>query len=621
MRLDAKRSLALRRASAPAQDIQRVADIDRRRKARKSERVQARLARSRVAQPFARARGDSAALRYFVSAQDIQRVADIDRRRKARKSERVQARLARSRVAQPFARARGDSAALRYFVSAQDIQRVADIDRRRMAHESERVQARPARSRVAQPLARALGGSAARRHFVSAPASRQRHSPRIMRLAAHPRTRAPAHPRTRAPAHPRTRAPTHPRTRAPFVLSRGDPRARSFSVPPPVFASVRNLRASMRLGGGRAGCRPPPRRSSRRDAMQRRYQGQPVGRGGAAGWQERNERGLRGGERGMQYDDEALLRPDLDVEGDYRMLAEDIGPEDWGSDWADWDDRNPYDERRRGYEGGRREREGGRGPQRMRGVGAQGNVGEARGGYAGPRGYGDDGWYQGGGRDDDGDLRKFRGQSRLVAGSRSPYRGGEREERAGPEPWRAGGERSAYRDELWSPYRTREYDRSRDYRDLLHGGGGQREMLHRQGPKGYTRSDERIREDICERLAYAFDLDVSDVSVEVNGGRVELQGTVPERWMKHEIEDIADNCMCVRDVDNRVRVLPRERGETTGTAGMAAPPEGQPMRPEHRTSTMAGGAGGAGGQSPGGSVAGGQPSGALSGTGGHDPRH
>ncbi|MBF3446909.1 BON domain-containing protein [Burkholderia pseudomallei] len=417
---------------------------------------------------------------------------------------------------------------------------------------------------------------------------------------------------------PRTRAPTHPRA---VRLSRGDPRARSFSVPPPVFASVRNLRASMRLGGGRAGCRPPPRRSSRRDAMQRRYQGRPVGRGGAAGWQERNERGLRGGERGMQYDDEALLRPDLDVEGDYRMLAEDIGPEDWGSDWADWDDRNPYDERRRGYEGGRREREGGRGPQRMRGVGAQGNVGEARGGYAGPRGYGDDGWYQGGGRDDDGDLRKFRGQSRLVAGSRSPYRGGEREERAGPEPWRAGGERSAYRDELWSPYRTREYDRSRDYRDLLHGGGGQREMLHRQGPKGYTRSDERIREDICERLAYAFDLDVSDVSVEVNGGRVELQGTVPERWMKHEIEDIADNCMCVRDVDNRVRVLPRERGETTGTAGMAAPPEGQPMRPEHRTSTMAGGAGGAGGQSPGGSVAGGQPSGALSGTGGHDPRH
>ncbi|WP_161630898.1 BON domain-containing protein [Burkholderia pseudomallei] len=552
MRLDAKRSLALRRASAPAQDIQRV--------------------------------------------------ADIDRRRKARKSERVQARLARSRVAQPFARARGDSAALRYFVSAQNIQRVADIDRRRMAHESERVQARPARSRVAQPFARARGGSAARRHFVSAPASRQRHSPRIMRLATHPRTRAPAHPRA-------------------VRLSRGDPRAHSFSVPPPVFASVRNLRASMRIGGGRAGCRPPPRRSSRRDAMQRRYQGRPVGRGGAAGWQERNERGLRGGERGMQYDDEALLRPDLDVEGDYRMLAEDIGPEDWGSDWADWDDRNPYDERRRGYEGGRREREGGRGPQRMRGVGAQGNVGEARGGYAGPRGYGDDGWYQGGGRDDDGDLRKFRGQSRLVAGSRSPYRGGEREERAGPEPWRAGGERSAYRDELWSPYRTREYDRSRDYRDLLHGGGGQREMLHRQGPKGYTRSDERIREDICERLAYAFDLDVSDVSVEVNGGRVELQGTVPERWMKHEIEDIADNCMCVRDVDNRVRVLPRERGETAGTAGMAAPPEGQPMRPEHRTSTMAGGAGGAGGQSPGGSVAGGQPSGALSGTGGHDPRH
>ncbi len=78
-----------------------------------------------------------------------------------------------------------------------------------------------------------------------------------------------------------------------------------------------------------------------------------------------------------------------------------------------------------------------------------------------------------------------------------------------------------------------------------------------RGPKGYTRSDERIREDVCERLAYAFDLDVSEVSVAVREACVRLEGSVPERWMKHEIEDLAASCVWVRDVDNLVRV-PRD---------------------------------------------------------------
>ncbi|MBI0325605.1 BON domain-containing protein [Burkholderia plantarii] len=92
---------------------------------------------------------------------------------------------------------------------------------------------------------------------------------------------------------------------------------------------------------------------------------------------------------------------------------------------------------------------------------------------------------------------------------------------------------------------------ARDVARAAHTGGTAPRL---RGPKGYTRSDERIREDVCERLAYAIDIDVSDVSVTVTDACVRLDGTVPERWMKHEIEDLADSCVWVRDVDNRVRV-------------------------------------------------------------------
>lgn len=82
----------------------------------------------------------------------------------------------------------------------------------------------------------------------------------------------------------------------------------------------------------------------------------------------------------------------------------------------------------------------------------------------------------------------------------------------------------------------------------------------RKGPKGYARSDERIREFICERLAQQHRLDVSDVSVSVSDGCVTLEGTVPDRGMKHAIEDAADGCWGVKDVENRIRVASHLRG-------------------------------------------------------------
>jgi hypothetical protein len=78
-------------------------------------------------------------------------------------------------------------------------------------------------------------------------------------------------------------------------------------------------------------------------------------------------------------------------------------------------------------------------------------------------------------------------------------------------------------------------------------------MFHR-GPKGYQRSDERLCEDISERLMHAGSIDSSDVSVQVTAGKVTLEGTVPDRYMKHYIEDLVDACPGVQDIDNKVRV-------------------------------------------------------------------
>jgi uncharacterized protein (TIGR02284 family) len=84
-------------------------------------------------------------------------------------------------------------------------------------------------------------------------------------------------------------------------------------------------------------------------------------------------------------------------------------------------------------------------------------------------------------------------------------------------------------------------------------GYGPQRRTWRRGPKGYKRSDERIREDVCERLMMS-DVDTSEVSVDVRDGTVILEGYVTERRMKYAIEDIAEQALGVADVENNVRV-------------------------------------------------------------------
>lgn len=75
-----------------------------------------------------------------------------------------------------------------------------------------------------------------------------------------------------------------------------------------------------------------------------------------------------------------------------------------------------------------------------------------------------------------------------------------------------------------------------------------------RGPKGYERSDERLREIVCERLTDEPSIDASDVSIEVKDKIVKLTGFVSDRRTKHEIEDLIEGCGGVRDIDNQIRV-------------------------------------------------------------------
>lgn len=79
-----------------------------------------------------------------------------------------------------------------------------------------------------------------------------------------------------------------------------------------------------------------------------------------------------------------------------------------------------------------------------------------------------------------------------------------------------------------------------------------------RGPRGYARSDERILEDVSERLCDDPIVDATDIEVRCNQGCVVLEGKVPTRWMKHRAEDIADSASGVKDVDNRIRVVAEE---------------------------------------------------------------
>lgn len=120
----------------------------------------------------------------------------------------------------------------------------------------------------------------------------------------------------------------------------------------------------------------------------------------------------------------------------------------------------------------------------------------------------------------------------------------------------------------------------------------QRSGFRGTSPRGYQRSDERLRELACERLTDA-DLDAGDIEVKVSQGVVTLEGSVRARWMKHQAEDIVDDIGGVKDIQNQLRVASGQGSNTQAIGSTAAQGTAGAV-----TTTASGGATPAGGTGP-----------------------
>ena len=77
-----------------------------------------------------------------------------------------------------------------------------------------------------------------------------------------------------------------------------------------------------------------------------------------------------------------------------------------------------------------------------------------------------------------------------------------------------------------------------------------------RNPNNYTRSDERIREEVRDRLAASHEVDPSEIEVSVSAGEVTLTGTVSNQQLKSAAEKIAHEVAGVHDVHNQLGVSP-----------------------------------------------------------------
>jgi len=268
---------------------------------------------------------------------------------------------------------------------------------------------------------------------------------------------------------------------------------------------------------------------------------------------------LSGRHHGARYGQEARALPNIygsyderidrdDAERSRRWPYEPRVGEERQRGRFDFGDRNYVDERNRAE----------RSPYAERQYGADWR------GSARSRGYGRD------------DSREF-GERGYAQGDY--YERGDYPRRDWPErnlAQRDWGERSyAERPYGESPYGERDY-RGHDYgHGRAEGFGHQlREAGHHvaqkvkhafRGPKGYTRSDERIREDISDRFAEQSYVDPSDIEVRVSNGEVTLSGTVEFRTEKFVAEELADDVSGVTEVHNQLRLRREQptRGATT----------------------------------------------------------
>lgn len=97
-------------------------------------------------------------------------------------------------------------------------------------------------------------------------------------------------------------------------------------------------------------------------------------------------------------------------------------------------------------------------------------------------------------------------------------------------------------------------------------GSGTRSGGHRgKGPRGFVRSDERMTEEVSERLMMDEDVDAGGIDVSVQNGEVTLSGTVASKFAKRRAEDCADSILGVGHVQNNLRVSQHVSGQQEGS--------------------------------------------------------
>ena len=74
------------------------------------------------------------------------------------------------------------------------------------------------------------------------------------------------------------------------------------------------------------------------------------------------------------------------------------------------------------------------------------------------------------------------------------------------------------------------------------------------GPSTYRRPDERIAEEVCERLTQHGQVDARNIDVQVTNGEVHLRGRVNRRMEKYIAEDVIEAISGVKDIHNELRV-------------------------------------------------------------------
>jgi len=91
-----------------------------------------------------------------------------------------------------------------------------------------------------------------------------------------------------------------------------------------------------------------------------------------------------------------------------------------------------------------------------------------------------------------------------------------------------------------------------------------------RGPRGYKRSDDRIKEDVNERLTQDPWVDAVEIEVQVKDGEVTLTGSVNSRDEKRRAEDAIDRVSGIREVHNQLRVQHQHEGAMAGQGQAAA---------------------------------------------------